>query len=124
MSNLEIGVAVGATLFVLGVGSTIRQVSSSSRITLTFIALISPVLAVVSVLRMIYLVLADKRIAEPCPPGLEEAERAVAVQRQRLFGGPLREPSWAPSIARAYEREVEREMEKVRSFADRVLHQA
>jgi hypothetical protein len=56
---------------------------------------------------------------EPCPAGLEEAELIVERQRQIMFGGTLRKPTYAASWRFAYERVLQRDTDRVQRMARR-----
>ena len=124
MSYILIDLAVGVLLFIVGISWTVIRYGTRDRLAFAIIASLSPLLAVLSVFRLIFLVLANKVQIGPCPPGLNEAEHLVEVERQRMFGGELRKPTFALNWQRAYELELQREAEGVERIAQRVFMNA
>lgn len=116
-----IDIAVIVVLFVSGMTWTVIRYGTKDRLAFTVVAVLSPVLAVFSVFSLIFLVITGKVKVGPCPVGLSEAEHLVEVERQRMFGGELREPSFALNWQRAYELELQREAESVQRIANRVF---
>ena len=121
MSTVLIDVAVGLAIFILGIALTIRRFGGQDYPILVFSAILTPVLAVVAVFCVIYLAIRGKGMIDPCPEGLEEAEKIVEIHRQQMFGGPLRQPSIAVSWRRAYQLQLQRETKRVQSVARRYL---
>lgn len=121
MSSLLINITVGAVLFVGGISLTIKRYGTHDRLAFTVVAILSPIVAVFAVFRLLYLASRRQLKVDPCPPGLEDAERIVERERQRRFGGPLREPSLAKSWTTAYERELQKETDRVREVAQKYL---
>lgn len=121
MSHALINTAVGVVLFAVGMGWTVRRYARQDRTAFMVVAVISPVLAVWAVLQLIYRVCMGKSTLGPCPAGLSEAERAVEMEKQRMFGGELREPTFARNWKRAYDLQLERDAESVKRAAERVL---
>ena len=119
MSGTAIDVIVGLTLFVLGVSWTVYRYARHDRTALTIVAVLSPVIAVVAIVRLVYLAVTKRVTVGPCPVGLDDAERAVAIERQRLFGGELKEPSMAVSWKRAYQLELQQDTDRVQKVAER-----
>lgn len=117
MNHLLVDTVVIAVLFTLGVGWTVARYAQRDRLAFTVVAVLSPIIAVCSVFSLIYLLIAGKVKIEPCPAGLSDAEHLVEVERQRLFGGDLREPSLSRNWQRAYEAELQREAERVQRVA-------
>jgi hypothetical protein len=121
MSRTLIDFAVIFVLFAAGMSWTVIRYGRGDRLAFTVVAVLSPILAVFSVFSLIFLVMAGKVKIGPCPAGLSEAEHMVEVERQRMFGGELREPSFALRWQRAYEIELQREAESVQRIANRVF---
>lgn len=120
-----IATIVTLALFTVGISWTVFRYSTRERVAFTVIAVVSPVLMVISVFMLLFDVLRGK-IPEvgPCPAGLSDAERLVEEERQRMFGGPLREPSFSQRWQRAYELELQRGAETVRRGVDHVFAHA
>jgi len=121
MSTALIDVAVGCCIFVLGLAVTIRKYGKNDRVAFTAVAVLTPLVAIFAVFRLLYLAAQNRVELDPCPPGLEEAEKIVALQRQQMFGGPLREPTFTASWQKAYERELQKETERVQRVAHKYL---
>jgi len=121
MSRTSIDVIVTCLLFVSGVTWTVYTYAKRDRLAFAMVAILAPLLAVLSLIRVAYLVITSQVKIGPCPDGLAEAEVAVEQERQRLFGGDLRTPTLAASWQRAYELELQREAERVQRIAQRYL---
>lgn len=124
MSTMLIDVAVGLAIFILGIALTVRKYGKyggSDYPILVLSAVLTPVLAIIAVFYVFYFAIRGKRVMDPCPEGLEEAEKIVEIHRQQMFGGPLRSPSIAASWRRAYQLELQRETQHVQSVARRYL---
>jgi hypothetical protein len=121
MSHTAIDIIVTLFLFVTGIVWTVFRLGTRDRLAFAIVAVLSPVLAVLSVFSLIFRVATGKVKVGPCPVGLNEAEKLVHAERQRLFGGELREPSLARNWQRAYELELQREAEGVQRIADRMF---
>lgn len=122
MSRTVIDVIVIAILFILGISWTVaRYGKSGERLAFVLVAILSPIIAVFSFFSLIFSVCTGKVKVGPVPVGLEEAERMVAEERQRMFGGELREPTFTLRWQRAYEIELQRGVEGVERFAQRIL---
>lgn len=122
MSRLLIDIVVLAALFASGIVWTVtRYGSKGERFAFAVVAVVSPLIVLVSVFRFPFLVLTGRLKVGPCPPGLPEAERMVAEERRRIFGGELREPTLSRDWQRAYELELQRQIEGVERIAQRVL---
>ena len=121
MSHTLVDIAVGLILFAVGMGWTVFRYGKRDRLAFTVVAVLSPAIAVFSVFSLIYRSIFGEIEIEPCPPRLAEAERLVEAERQRMFGGELREPTFAIRWQRAYEMELQREAEKVQRVAERVF---
>jgi hypothetical protein len=117
MSTTLIDMAVGATIFALGIGLTIRRYCDRDRAALTIVAVLTPLVAVIAVFRVAYLAATNNLRPRPCPEGFEEAERLVERRRQEMFGGKLREPAMTASWQLAYEYELQSETERVKRVA-------
>ena len=121
MSTVLVDVAVGVAIFILGIALTIRRFGGRDYLILSLCAVLTPFLAVVAFFSLLYLTLRGQQLVDPCPEGLEEAERIVEDQRQRMFGGPAREPFIAASWRRAYQLQLQKETRQVQSVARRYL---
>jgi hypothetical protein len=122
MSRTLIDVIVILALFVLGISWTVlRYGKAGERVAFAVVAILSPLIAVFSVFGLMYSIFTGKVNIGPVPMGLPEAERMVAQERQRMFGGELREPTLTLRWQRAYELELQREVEGVERFAQRIL---
>jgi hypothetical protein len=122
MNHTLIDVIVIAILFVLGISWTVARYGKvGERLAFAIVAILSPFIAVFSIFDLIYLVCVGKVTVGPVPLGLPEAERMVAEERKRMFGGELREPILSLRWQRAYELELQREVEGVERFAQRIL---
>jgi hypothetical protein len=121
MSRTVIDVMVTLALFVIGMGWTVFRYGKRDRLVFAVVAVLSPLIVFISIFRLLYLVLAQKIKIGPCPAGLSEAEQLVETERQRMFGGELREPTMARSWQRAYELELQYEAERVQRIAQRML---
>lgn len=119
MSTIVTDFAVGLAIFILGVAFTIRKFGGKDYPVLIICSVLTPVLALVAVISLVYSALRGRPIMDPCPEGLEEAERIVETQRQRMFGGPSREPYIAASWKRAYQLRLQKETRQVQSVARR-----
>jgi hypothetical protein len=119
MNSPIIDLAVGATIFTVGLTLTIRRFGTQNRLAFTVAASLTPAIAVVAVLQLVYLIVRGKVKVEPCPVGLEDAEMAVERQRQLMFGGELRKPLYTASWQIAYERQLQRDTERVQRMARR-----
>ncbi len=121
MSTPWIDIAVGASIFVFGIGYTIRKFATQDRLAFTVVAILTPLAAVVAVFRLFYLICRGKAQCGPLPARLEEAEIIVEQQRQQMFGGEVRKPAFTRSWQRAYERELEMDTERLQKVARRFL---
>lgn len=121
MSTALIDMAVGATIFALGIGLTIRRYCGRDRLALTIVALLTPFVAIVAIFRVAYLAATSNLHLKPCPQGFEEAERLVERRRQEMFGGKLRDPAMTASWQLAYEYELQSETERVQRVALKYL---
>ena len=122
MSTVLVDVAVGAAIFIFGIALTIRRFGGSDYPIIIVCAVLTPILAVVAVFSLLYSAIrGNGETIDPCPEGLEEAERIVETQRQRMFGGPVREPFIAASWKRAYQIQLQKETRQVQSVARRYL---
>jgi hypothetical protein len=121
MSTTLIDIAVGATIFALGIALTIRRYCSRDRLALTVVAVLMPLVAIIAVVRVAYLAATNNLRLKPCPEGFEEAERLVERRRQEMFGGKLRDTAMTASWQLAYERELQSETERVQRVALRYL---
>jgi hypothetical protein len=124
MSRTTIDIIVAILLFISGIAWTVGHYGKRDRVAFTIVAILSPALAVFALFRLLFLVVTRKVTVGPCPPGLTEAERMVEQERQRMFGGELRQPSFGLRWQRAYELELQREAEGVQRVATRVLMNA
>ena len=121
MSTVLVDIIVGTAIFILGIALTVHRFGTRNRIAFTVAAILAPLVAVVAMLRLLYLIARGRVALEPCPEGLEEAEKIVALQRQKMFGGPLRAATFTASWKTAYERELQKETERVQRVAERYL---
>ncbi|WP_433966008.1 hypothetical protein [Tunturiibacter gelidiferens] len=121
MSHTAIDIIVVLFLFVTGIVWTVFRLGTRDRLAFAIVAVLSPVLAVLSVFSLLFKVITGKVTVGPCPAGLNEAEKLVHAERKRLFGGELREPSLARSWQSAYELELQREAESVQRITDRMF---
>ena len=121
MSTVLIDIAVGLAIFILGIALTVRRFGGQDYPVLILSAVLTPALAVVAMFCVIYLAIRGKPAVDPCPDGLEEAEKIVEIQRQQMFGGPAREPSISASWKRAYQLRLQRETRRVQTMARRYL---
>lgn len=122
MSHALIDTIVGIVLFSVGMGWTVFRYAARDKVAFALIAILSPFIVVISAVRLLYLLIRMKRPqVGPCPEGLTEAERLVEEQRQRMFGGELREPTFARSWQRAYELELQLEASKIKRGVQKVL---
>jgi hypothetical protein len=119
MSTIDIAVIL--VLFVTGIAWTVIRYGKGERLAFTVVAVLSPVIAVFSIFSLLFLVITGKVKVGPCPAGLSEAEHMVQVERRRMFGGELREPSLALNWQRAYEIELQREAESIQRITHRVF---
>jgi hypothetical protein len=125
MTHPAIEFIVVISLFVVGISWTIFRYGQRERIAFTVIAIISPVLLVISAFMLLFDVLRGNfPEVGPCPPGLSEAERMVEEERQRMFGGQLRQPSFSLRWQRAYEIELQRGAERVQRGVDSIFAHA
>jgi hypothetical protein len=112
----------GLILFVAGMGWTVSRYAKRDRAAFAVVAVLSPLLAIIAAISLaIQLILNIETRVGPCPDGLEEAEQLVEEERQHMFGGELRKPTYARSWQRAYELELQREASKVKNFAQKVF---
>lgn len=96
MSMSGINIAVGVVIYTLGISLTVRRFGTNNRLAFAVVALIAPFVAVYAVFGTAGLILRGRPLVmQPCPEGLEDAERIVEEQRQRMFGGKMRAPSYA-----------------------------
>lgn len=122
MGHALVNMAVVLILFCFGIGWTVYRYGRRNRLAFAVVAVVSPVIALVAFLVVIVRLLAGNRTQMgPCPDGLPEAERLVEEERQKLFGGDLREPAYSKYWQRAYEIELQREAAKVQSIAQKVF---
>jgi hypothetical protein len=121
MNTTFIDITVGAVIFAGGLTLTIRRFGTQNRLAYAIVAILTPLIAVVAVLRVFYLSAKGQVKMEPCPVGLERAEMLVERERQAMFGGPLRQPLFTASWKIAYERELEKDTERVQRIAQRYL---
>jgi hypothetical protein len=121
MSRTAIDVVVTLALFAIGMGWTVFRYGKRDRLVFAVVAVLSPLIVFISVFRLLYLVLTHRVKIGPCPAGLSEAEQLVEAERQRMFGGELREPTMARNWQRAYETELQHGAERIQRFAQRVL---
>ena len=121
MSTLLVNIAVGTAIFILGIAISVYRLGTRDRLAFTVVAIVAPFVAVIAMLRLFYLFARNRVTVDPCPEGLEEAEKIVALQRQKMFGGALRAASFTASWQMAYERELQKETEKVQRIAERYL---
>jgi hypothetical protein len=120
-----VNVIVTLSLFTIGIAWTVFRFGTRERVAFTVIAVISPLLMVISAFMLVFdIVRGELREVGPCPAGLTEAERLVEEERQRMYGGPLREPSFSLRWQRAYEAELQRGAERVRRGVDSVFAHA
>jgi hypothetical protein len=116
-----VDVAVGAVIFILGIALSLRKFSGQDYIVLVLSAVLTPILAVFAVFFVLFAAIRGESSLDPCPDGLEEAERIVESQRQQMFGGPLRPPSISASWKRAYQLQLQKETRQVQTVARRFL---
>ena len=121
MSHTTIDIAVTLILFAAGMCWTVFRYGKRDRLAFAIVAILSPAISVFSVFSLLFLVITGKVKVGPCPSGLAEAEHLVELERQRMFGGELREPTLALNWQRAYEVELQREAESVQRIAHRVF---
>lgn len=122
MSHTLIDIAVLLILFGFGIGWTVYRYGKRDRLAFAVVAVVSPVITVFAlIVVLLRLCTGQKLQVKPCPDGLQDAERLVEEERQRMFGGELREPMYAKSWHRAYEAELQREAARVQRFAQRVF---
>lgn len=121
MSRTVVDIIVIGILFAVGMAWTVIRYGTRDRLAFTVVAILAPIITVLSVFNLLFLVLTGRVKVGPCPPGLAEAELLVEAERQRMFGGDLRKPSLALNWQRAYEIELQREAESVQRFANRVF---
>jgi hypothetical protein len=121
MSTMLIDIAVGVTIFILGIALTIRRFGDQDYPVVILSAIVTPILAVIAMFYVIFLAIRGKNTLDPCPDGLEEAEKIVEIQRQQLFGGPARAPSISASWKQAYEMQLQAETRRVQKVARRYL---
>lgn len=121
MSSTAIDVIVGIALFMVGVSWTVYRYARHDRVALTVVAVLSPMIAVFAIARLCFLVLSKRATVGPYPEGLDEAELAVARERQLMFGGEIKQPSMGPSWRRAYQLELQQDTDKVQKVAERIL---
>ena len=122
MSRTLIDIAVLAILFASGIIWTVtRYGPKGERFAFAIVAVLSPLVVLISVFRFPFLVMTGRLKVGPCPAGLPAAERMVAEERQRIFGGDLREPTFSRDRQRAYELELQKQIESVERIAQRVL---
>jgi hypothetical protein len=121
VSTALIDALVGIVIFVVGISLTVRKFGNHNRVAFAVVAILSPFVSLFAVFRVAYLALRGGLAVGECPPGLEEAERIVERQRQHMFGGPLREPSFTKSWRTAYERELQKDTELVQEVANKYL---
>jgi hypothetical protein len=116
-----IDIAVGLVIFVVGLGLTVHKFGTQNRVAFTIAAVLTPVVAVFAIFQVVYLVVTGRTKVDPCPSGLDEAERLVEAHRHRMFGGDAREPSLANSWRRIYALELQKDSERVQRVANRYL---
>lgn len=121
MSRALVDITVTAMLFSAGIVWTVARYSKRDRFAFCVVAVLSPLIAFISVFRLIFLVMTDQVKVGPCPAGLPEAELLVAKEHQKMFGGELREPTFSRNWQRAYELELQREVEGIERMAQRFL---
>jgi hypothetical protein len=121
MSVFWIDFFVVAVIFCLGISVMVSKYAGSDHIPTTIAAIMIPVLIPIAIVWVLWNILSGKAIVDPCPAGLEEAERAVEIERQKMFGGPMREPFISISWKYAYQRQLEKETERVRAMARKYL---
>lgn len=122
MHHALIDTVAGIILFMAGIGWTVSRYAKRDRVAFAVIAMLSPVIAVAAAVSLlIHLTFDLDTHVGPCPDGLEEAEILVAEERQRMFGGDLRKPTYARSWQRAYECELQREAAGIKRLAQRIL---
>lgn len=121
MSHALIDTVVVLVLFVCGMAWTVYRYAREDRAAFTILAVLSPAIAVFAVIHLLFLVLTKRVQIGPCPVGLAEAEKAVEIERQRLFGGELREPTFARDWQRAYEVQLQHDAESIKRAAERVF---
>jgi hypothetical protein len=122
MSKTLIDLLVVLAIFAIGMALTVRRFAYRNRMALAVVAILSPAVVIIALIQTIFLVFSLKRPSvEPCPEGLEMAERLVEQHRQILFGGPLREPSFTAYWKRAYELHLQKDTQKVQQIAERYL---
>lgn len=121
MSTALIDLSVAVVLYMLGITVTIMKFGKRNRAAFTAVAIVSPIIAMLSVFRVLYLFLRGNLKVDPCPAGLEEAENLVEIHRQQMFGGKLRTPTFATSWKVAYDRELQVETERAQKIAERYL---
>ncbi len=125
MSHTLIDLLVGFVLFGFGLGWTVFRYASRNRLAMAVAAILSPLIAVIAVVFVLFNLVARRELhIGPCPEGLPEAERLVEEERQKLFGGEAREPSYSRTWQRAYEAELQRELTQVQRIAQRVFAHA
>lgn len=117
MARILLDISVIGILFICGMAWTVTRFAQHDRLAFIFVAVLSPVLACVSFFVVLYQIVTGDVKVGPCPPGLDLAERAVAVERQRMFGGELVEPVISARWSRAYQMELQREAERVKRVA-------
>jgi hypothetical protein len=122
MTTVEAIVVV--VLFVIGMASTVRRYASHDRTAFAIVAILSPILMVFATFRTMYLILTGNLSVTPCPPGLEEAELLVEQERQKMFGGEARTPTFSASWKLAYDSELQRDADRVQRMAVRYLQHA
>jgi hypothetical protein len=116
-----IDIAVALAIFILGIALTVRRFGGPDYPALMLGAVLTPALAIIAVFCVFYLAFRRKTLMDPCPDGLEEAEKIVEIRRQQMFGGQLRPPSITASWRRAYQLQLQMETQRVQSFARRYL---
>ena len=122
MTRSFIDIAVLAVLFTTGIAWTVtRYGEKGERFAFAVVAVLSPLIILTSLVRFPFLVMKGSLKVGPCPVGLPEAERMVAEERQRMFGGELREPTLSRDWQRAYQLELQRQVEGVERIAQRVF---
>ena len=114
-----------ASLFVCGIAWTVNRYGKhGERAAFAVVAILSPVLAVVSLIATLIDVVRGRAQISPVPLGLQEAEETVETERQRLFGGERRSPTFSISWQRAYEIQLQRKAEGVQRVADKIFAHA
>jgi hypothetical protein len=122
MGHALIDTAVVLILFGFGIGWTIFRYGRRDRLAFAVVAILSPAIAVFALFMVLARLISGRPLqVGPCPNGLEEAELMVEEERQRLFGGDLRQPTYSRSWQRAYELELQRDATTVQQFAQRVF---